>query len=119
MIKKLFLAGLVLSLGASSMVYAEGETTGKTSFAMTNWLSKNLTDPVSIQNGTGFPLIISITVDKNSAAVNVKNCGTTTHINPGSSTICMTSDARNPVTMISESGTTPASGTYQINPVTR
>ena len=86
-------------------------------FLQTKWISKNSNDPVTIQNGAGISLVISITVNPGpsvAAGVNVKNCGTTTYIAAGSATVCSTNDPNNPVTLTSDSATTPATGTYQL-----
>jgi hypothetical protein len=88
------------------------------SFPQANWVSKNSSDSFTIQNGAGTPIVIQINVGgsaPNAAGVNVKNCGETTHINAGSSTICSTNDANNPVTLTSD-GNNSAYGTYQIKP---
>lgn len=87
-------------------------------FPQMNWTSKGSNDPFTIQNGSGTPITIAINVNggpTNTPGVNIKNCGNTTHINAGSSAICSTNDANNPVTLTSDS-TMPASGTYQIKP---
>lgn len=83
------------------------------------WTSKNTTDEVTINNGNGNKLSITINVDKNlndtnTAGVSVKNCGNTTHIDAGSSAICTSSDASSPVSFSSDSPTSQASGTYTI-----
>lgn len=115
--KIILIMGLITSL-TTSFVSAQSETsTDKSAEPLTHWLSKNIDDPVSIQNGAGIQLNIPITVDKGGAGVSVKNCGTTTHIDAGSSTMCSTNDSKNPVTLTSDSGTVAATGTYQMNAV--
>jgi hypothetical protein len=115
--KIILIIGLITSL-TTTLVSAEAETsTDKTTQPLTHWLSKNVDDPISIQNGAGIQLNIPITVDKGGAGVTVKNCGTTTHIDAGSSTMCSTNDSKNPVTLTSDSGTVAATGTYQMNVV--
>ena len=90
------------------------DSSQKPSFPLTKWLSKNPTDSVTIQNGAGLPIIILVSVDKNSSSVSIKNCGTVTKIEAGSSAVCTTNDATNPVTINSDSPNTPAIGEYQI-----
>lgn len=97
----------------ANLVWPQASTTF---FSQANWLSKNSSDPFTIQNGAGTPIVIQINVggsSPNSSGVNVKNCGNTSHINPGSSTICSTNEDNNPVTLTSDSNY-PAYGTYQI-----
>ena len=87
------------------------------SFPVVNWISKNSNDPISIQNGAGTTILIQINVSGGGASapgVTVKNCGTTTSISAGSSTICETSNNKSPVTITSDNPGTPATGTYQI-----
>lgn len=79
-----------------------------------SWISKNGDEPISIQNGNNIPLILKIVVSPGGAGINVKNCGTTVHINPGSSAICKTNEAINPVTFSSDQNTQAATGTYTI-----
>lgn len=89
----------------------------KPSFPPVNWVSNGSSDEVTIQNGNGAHLIIQINVignqDARAPGIDIKNCGKTTHVKAGSSAICTTSDAVDPVTFSSESNDT-ATGTYQI-----
>lgn len=83
-----------------------------------SWISKTAGDMVTIENGTGATLniVISVTTDplsEDPAGINLKNCGGTTHIGPGSSAVCITSDIDHPISFSSDK-TTPATGTYQI-----
>lgn len=80
----------------------------------TAWTSQTAADVITIQNGTGVNLAIQINVDANASrtGINVNNCGTTTHINSGSVGICVTADARNPVSFVTDNGNQPVSGTY-------
>jgi len=87
--------------------------------ASISWISKNSTDEVTINNGNANKLTITINADKssntaNTAGVNIKNCGNTTHIDAGSSAVCTTNDASNPVSFSSDSQIYKASGTYVI-----
>ena len=112
--------GLILAITfvCANLAWSDAPVTQVPSFPQANWLSKNSNDPFTIQNGAGTPIVIEINVGGSgpiAAGVNVKNCGETTHINAGSSTICSTNDATNPVTLTSD-GTNPAAGTYQIKP---
>ena len=86
------------------------------SFPLATWVSKSSNDAFTIQNGAGITIVVMITVNgvsPNDPGVNVKNCGTTAHINAGSSAVCTTNDSANPVTLNSDSAK-PATGTYQI-----
>lgn len=109
------LFGLLIS---PSLLFAQPPATEPSAFPVTNWISKNSSDPVTIQNGAGTPMLIVINVagggSTQSPGVNVKNCGSTAHINAGSSTLCETNDPTNPVTLTSDSGANPATGTYQL-----
>lgn len=90
------------------------------------WISKNSTDTITINNGNGNILTISINVDKPAPpstsssspatipGVNLTNCGDTKHIDAGSSAVCTTKDASNPVSFSSDSPTFAASGSYII-----
>lgn len=117
--KKITLSALAVSL-LYSMTIAYAVTnppSNLSSFQEAHWLSKNSSDPFTIQSGTDIEIVIQINVEGTSptaAGVDVKNCGNTTHINAGSSTICTTSDPKSPVTLTSDSGNVSASGTYQI-----
>jgi hypothetical protein len=117
--KLLIISGLAL-IYVAHLAYADMDApyvdTG--SFPVTKWYSKNANDEVVIKNGTGDMLTIFISVDDSDAnnqlsGISVDNCGTTQHVDAGSSAICSTVDATNPVTFSSDS-TNPASGTYQI-----
>lgn len=84
------------------------------------WVSKNSNDVITINNGNGNSLTITINVDKNPMAgnnvpgISINNCGDTRHIDAGSSAVCSTNDAANPVNFNSDNATTAASGTYTI-----
>lgn len=83
---------------------------------VTPWVSNTSTEKVTIDNGTGAKLSIMISVDRrseDSPGINVDNCGKTTHIDAGSSGICVTVDPRHPVTFTSDNDR-PATGSYQI-----
>lgn len=120
--KIIFVALIAGSIGLIQSAFAETPTvtTVVAPAPVVTWTSKNTTDEVTINNGNGNTLTITINVDKVAnpasppAGVNVKNCGSTTHIDPGSSGICTSSDASNPVSFSSDSPTYKASGTYQI-----
>lgn len=84
---------------------------------LVTWMSKGTSDVVTIQNGSGLPLMIQINVNgpvPTAGGITIKNCGTTTSIKAGGSAICQSSDAENPVSFSSDSPSTPASGTYQV-----
>ena len=108
---------LAMTLLMPALLYAEQNDQNKPTFPATNWVSKNSTDAVSIQNGAGTAIMIVINVSDQSPhanGVNVSNCGSTTYIKAGSSTVCETNDSQNAVTLTSDSTDLPASGTYQL-----
>jgi hypothetical protein len=116
MYKKIF---FILLMVMFDSVYAEISVT--TDQRPIPWTSKNSTDEVTINNGNGNRLTITINVDKNlnitsPTGVNVKNCGNTSHIDAGSTAICTTIDASNPVSFSSDSPTNKVSGTYILKP---
>jgi hypothetical protein len=119
MISSLQKMGVMLTITFGCMNFAWSQTPASSpSFPQANWVSKNSSDQFSIQNGAGTPIVIEINVGgsgPNASGVNIKNCGETTHINAGSSTICSTNDSKNPVTLSSD-GNNAAYGTYQIKP---
>ena len=114
--KKIALSIVFWMLTTSCFADTIPDTDQKQSFPLTKWMSKNPSDLVTIQNGAGLPIIILISVDKNSSSITVKNCGTVTKIEAGSSAVCTTNDASNPVTINSDNPNTPAVGDYQIKP---
>lgn len=81
---------------------------------LASWSSKDNSDTVTVQNGTGLQLIISISVDKKGVGINIKNCGTTNHIDAGSTAVCASRDPANPVNFSSDTGEKEAMGTYEI-----
>jgi hypothetical protein len=109
--KMMFFIGMLFCINIG---YAQDTSNEKQFFSITNWLSANTNDVITIENGAGLLVIILITVDKNSSGVAVKNCGTVTKINAGSSALCASSDPANPISLSSDSPSTPAKGTYQI-----
>lgn len=82
-----------------------------------NWVSKASDDFVTIENGNGATLNIVINVDNNTLpntpGVTIKNCGDTTHIDAGSSAVCVTSDPDYPVSFSADTNN-PVTGNYQI-----
>ena len=122
---------------ASLTLYAQGtaapieQTTvvneqhpASTTLPPVTWTSTGSSDEVTVENGTGANLTIVITVNDNqyvestgsstqSAGVDVQNCGATTHIDPGSTAICVTNDPKSPVSFSADKEVT-ATGTYQI-----
>lgn len=117
--KKIIFGALIISILTSiTLVYADPSTTAP-SCTPINWQSMDNNHPFTIQNGAGISITITITVDHQPldntlANVNVKNCGTVVSIVPGSTAVCSTTDAINPVTLTSDSGTKAVSGTYTI-----
>lgn len=83
-----------------------------------NWVSQDSSQEVTIQNGTAAALTVQINVIDNVSSdapgINIKNCGTTTHADAGTTVICRTNDPHNPITFSSDSPTVQATGTYQI-----
>jgi hypothetical protein len=119
--------GLILS-SVAVITFAQAPTTTIITPSQTvKWTSKNSSDVVTINNGSGNLLTITITVNKPAIAqtspnspsitfpgVNLTNCGNTTHIDAGSSGVCTTKDPSNPVSFNSDSPTYMATGTYSI-----
>lgn len=125
--RKVYLASIVFAVLVSSASLAATKAvitpaipppaatiTPMSVFQSVNWTSKNPADVITIKNGNGLQLIISITVDQNSAGLSIKNCGTTTALKAGGAAICKTSDAANPVSFSSDNASKPATGTYQV-----
>lgn len=113
--KRILLFLFSISLIIPLFTYADDAD--KSSFPPTQWTSKDSDDHITIQNGAGSSILILINVNSggpNTPGVNIDNCGTTKHINSGSSTVCETNDAANPVTITSDSPSNSASGTYQV-----
>jgi hypothetical protein len=108
----LFIATAVL--GTACFAQDASDSSDKTSFPAMAWQSKSSSEPVTIQNGAGLPIVILINLNKDSGSANIKNCGTVTKIEAGNSAICTTNDDSNPVTITSDSSTHSASGIYQI-----
>lgn len=100
----------ILLLTSTTLAHADNKTITPT----INWVSKANSDAVNIANGSGLSLIVSINVNKNGAGVNIKNCGSTTHIDAGSIAICSTSDADSQISFSSDVPDKSASGSYQI-----
>lgn len=80
------------------------------------WVSQSGDDVISFPNGTGATLVIQITVSSNAnkTGVNVTNCGTTTHIGSGSTATCVTRDASNPVSFVTDNAAKSVSGYYVV-----
>ena len=116
--KNILLISLIIGSSlVSQLCFAQPVVvTQKPSFPEINWVSKGLADTVTIQNGSSARLTININVSTatNAAGINIKNCGTINHVDAGSSAICITNDANNPVNFTSDSQTKIAAGTYQI-----
>lgn len=126
--KTTFGVGLLLTIFMlMSPSMAQTTILSSKSFPPVKWVSKGTQDPVTIANGQGEPITIQISVDKTvvvdakndnketvSAGINIKNCGSTTHVDSGSSVICDSADATNPVTFTADSETVIASGNYQV-----
>lgn len=114
---------MTLALLTISSVYAQNTTIITDKDLVTRWES-NRSDPraapgsdvITIQNGNGANIQVIITVDKTGSGITVKNCGTTTKIEAGSTAICTTSDSVNPINFTASDPNRIASGTYQIKP---
>ena len=114
---------VIATLFVSSGLFASPViTVKKPTFVPVTWASSNSSDVTTINNGVGGPIAIFIQVDARDlrsnpmAGINVKNCGVTTHVNAGSSVICYTSSASNPVSFSTDGRSSDkiASGTYQV-----
>lgn len=115
----MFISLMFISRFASAQVYVNtpGAANNLENRAGTvRWISGSANDVISFQNGTGALLVIQITVDNNQGriGVNVSNCGTTTHINSGSTAICVTKDASNPVSFVTDNANNLTSGVYSV-----
>lgn len=122
--KRISFIVLLISACVSFVAFAQPIIAQK-EFPPVRWLSKGTFDMVKIDNPNNQALIIQIAVDKIitvegaakdtvSAGINLKNCGNTTHLDPGSSVICNTSDSVNPVQFGSDSEQKLATGSYQV-----
>lgn len=109
-------------LGVFIISNSIAQDTSNCGFPMMSWSSKSPTDWVTIQNGNGAAIMVMITVSGSVAdhtpGINVRNCGKTTYLTPGSTAICLTNDDKNPIAFSSESAlqNVIVSGTYQIKP---
>lgn len=77
------------------------------------WISKSSNDTVTISNSTGLQVQVTIVVDKPGSGINLKNCGNTSHVDAGSTVVCLSQDPNNQINFTSDSGS-PATGTYQM-----
>lgn len=117
--KFLAIATIIVS---GSVFAAPVITVKKPNFAPVNWSSSNPSDIITINNGTGGPIAIFIQVQATDMSgnpvdgIDVKNCGKTTHVNAGSSAICYTMDASNPVSFSADGKPSDkiAYGMYQV-----
>jgi len=104
----------IISIAFSMSLYAQ--TVEKPVLPSINWTSRDSRDEVTINNGTGKPMTVQITViqnaDNDAPGIDITNCGNTTHIDAGSTAICI-SDGSNPITFESDSAAL-TNGTYQI-----
>lgn len=123
----------IITLSLIGYAYAQTSViaTIPTVNAPVRWASANSSEETTINNGNGNKLTITIVVDKiptgnpslpnalnpKSPGINVKNCGDTRHVDAGSSTVCTTQDAVNPVSFSSDSPTDKATGTYTIKQI--
>lgn len=114
--KKIILSILTIGIALSSAWLYAQQASEKSCFPPVSWTTKGTSDVVTIENGTNLALIINIVVQgtASSPGINIKNCGTTTHVNAGSMAICANNDSANPVSFSSDNSNQPASGTYQI-----
>lgn len=116
--QKWILGTLLLAAPLSYAQVSTSVTSPTETTTSVQWVSKDSNDPVTIANGTGLALTIQIMVNASPnkvGGIDVKNCGDTSHVDAGSSAICSTNDASNPVSFASESATEPASGTYTVS----
>lgn len=115
----LFIIIVIISRLACAQVYVNSGGASNNSNSNSSaiaWTSAGAGDVVSFQNGTGALLVIQITVDNNATktGVNITNCGSTTHINSGSTAICVTKDPSNPVSFVTDNPTNTTSGVYSV-----
>jgi hypothetical protein len=125
----LLLFSLLLLLTTNAFVLAETVVSAVVQTPI-QWISKTSSDVITINNGNSNDLTITINVNKPPViivnnnvinnnqgnippGINIKNCGDTKHIEAGSSAICSTNDASNPISFSTDSQT-PVTGTYII-----
>ncbi|GEM_PF-4172450 len=117
--KTLIFTLIASSLLAVSTSFAQTISTTVTSDpSLISWSSKDANDVVTIQNGAGTPMVIEISVNNGgltAAGITIKNCGTTAEVKAGSSAVCTTADAKNPVSFSNSS--MMASGATSKNPI--
>lgn len=109
----------ILLLGLFSVNFSSAQqVVSDKGFPMVTWVSKDPNDVMKIENGASTPILVVITVNRDSqgnlAGINIRNCAKTTHVDPGSSVICYNTDGNLPVSFNSDSGLKGAAGTYQI-----
>lgn len=112
---------IMLSSASYAQVYNPNYGTGLNvpnaeSSQYIRWTSKSASDVISFQNGTGATLVIQITVDNNldKTGININNCGTTSHVDSGSTVICVTRDSRSPVYFVTDNPNRAVSGLYVV-----
>lgn len=124
--KSSMLVGFLLASLSLSTIAATN--TVRSNFAPLNWTSANAKDVITVQNNVPNRVVklqvfvsqISVGNNYPPPGVNIQNCGSTTHINPGSSAICdltATPENKNPVVTFSsdsEDTLNPANGVYQV-----
>lgn len=120
--KKLTLIAL-LSAAILNVAFAE-PAKKKMGFAPLSWSSNNTKDMINIQGGSGFGTyyLVQIYVSNmyngtgpNPSGINIKNCGTITHINPGSTALCLLSYTNAVISFSSDSDEIAAYGLFQIS----
>lgn len=119
-IERLLMIFLAMTVLIPGIIYAQVYNVGGIPVNNTlnpfviKWSSQSPADIVSFQNGTGAALVIQIMVDNNPTrtGINLTNCGTTSHVDAGSTVVCVTRDARSPVSFVTDNATQPVSGTY-------
>lgn len=120
-IKSLILLGLTL---LASATYAGQQiklsSASQTNFNPVQWTSANTQDYVGIEGPTEGSYFFSVQITASRGdhyprtGVNVRNCGSITHINPGSTVICMLHTANPLIVFSSDRNDLSASGDFQI-----
>jgi len=110
--KKILLAVLLVFSSIYTVLSYADDTNLESS--LVHWISKDGNDTVSIQNGSGLTLTINIHVNSGGAGINIVNCGSTFHVNAGSTVLCSSNDPSSTVSFTSDASDVPATGTYLI-----
>jgi len=107
------IAVIVTSIFLICLAYAQ-EQNQPSLTAPQKWISKTSNDTVTINNSAGVQLQVTIVVDKPGSGINLKNCGNTSHVDAGSTAVCLSQDPNNQINFTADSSAQPATGHYQM-----